>query len=79
MHLVNTERRFSRSTNELVWRQPEMQIQKKRVKFVAIFPFYFIYFHYPLKFRHRFAQYSEDTNCKVISAIKFHVPTIIQK
>ena len=33
--------------------------------FVAIFPFYLIYFHYPLKFRHRFAQYSEDTNCKV--------------
>ena len=56
-----------------------MQIQKKRVKFAAIFPFYFIYFHYLLKFRHRFAQYSEDTNCKVISALKFHVPTIIQK
>ena len=28
---------------------------------------------------HSFAQYSEDTNCKVILALKFHVPTVIQK
>ena len=44
-----------------------------------MFPLYFIYFHYPLKFMQSFAQYSEDTNCKVILALKFHVPTVIQK
>ena len=79
MHLVNKNEDFQGPLMSQCGDSLRSRYKKQRVTFVAIFPFHFIYFHYPLKFRHRFAQYSDDTNCKVISALKFHVLTVIQK
>ena len=52
---------------------------KKESKVCCYIPFYFSYFHCLLKIRHRFAQYNEVTNRKVISALKIRVPTVTQK
>ena len=77
MHLVNKNEDF---LGPLLNKYGDsLRSRYKKREFVAMFPFYFIYFHCPLKFRHRFAQYNEDTNRKVILALKFHVPTVIQK
>ena len=52
---------------------------KKESKVCCYIPFYFSYFHCLLKIRHRFAQYNEVTNRKVISELKIRVPTVTQK